>query len=693
MNAQTRNVPTYVFATLVLGLIAIFVIPLPPVLMDALLAFDVLASAIVLLISVTVGDALEFAAFAPTLVIATLFRLALDFSATRLILTRGDMPGGVGDLIPAFGEFVVRGNVMVGIVLIGIIITIQFIVIAAGSGRVAEVAARFTLDAMPGKQMAIDAELHSGAIDAEAARKKRATVQKEADFYAAMDGAGKFVKGDAIATLIVVLLNLIGGMAIGLSKGMSPGDAVNTFAILSIGNALATTLPAFLMAIAMAMMVTRVAADGSLGFDVSTQILARPDVLRFAAVFAFGMACVPVFPRAAFIVLGIGTLAAAQFATGRERKRAELVRSETDLAQRRAARRPENALATIGVDVLAIEMGSGVAQIFLRRGAVDQLLDRIGEVRREIAKETGIVMPGVQVRDNAKLDADRYAIRVRDELAGSGTIPDDRVLAVGNADVLVRLEGEDTTDPVYGLPAKWVATAHTDSAMAAGAMVFDPIAIVGSHVAEITRTRAAAIFGRQEMQTLIEHLKTRVPALVKEIGTDALPLATLHKTLVSLLKERVWPRDPVFAIETIVDASATTRDPRELAETARKALVPPLLRQRGIRTMPVIMFDPEFEYRLSAQWLGQSGGGAPDPRVVVHVRERIEAYVRSVPPGRAAIVCTAPFRRTLADLVERFALTVQVFAFGELPPEVDVRPVAIVEDPALSGSEQLPIGA
>ena len=686
---QTRNLPTYVFAALVLGLIAVFVVPLPPPVLDALLAFDVVASGIVLLISVSVGDPLEFAAFAPTLVVATLFRLALDFSATRLILTQGDVAGGAGTLIPAFGDFVVRGNVVVGLILIGIVITIQFIVIAAGSGRVAEVAARFTLDAMPGKQMAIDAELHSNAINAEAARRKRLLVQKEGDFYAAMDGAGKYIKGDAVATLIVVMLNLFGGLVIGLTKGMSPGDAVATFALLSIGNALATTLPAFLMSTAMAMMVTRVAADGSLGADVTAQVLARPDVLRFAAVFAFGMALVPVFPRLVFVTLGVATLAASYVAGNRERQREDADRAGADEATRRAARRPEVAFRVLGVDAIAIEMGSAIAQMLLREGTSDQLMDRVGEVRREIAKETGIVIPGVQVRDNVKLDPAQYTIRVRDELAGSGTIPDGRVLVVANGDVLAAFAGEPTTDPVYQLPAKWIAPESTDAAITAGAMVFDPISVVCSHLGEVARTRAAAIFGRQELQTLLEHLKTRAPAVLKDIGTDVLPLAVLHKTLLSLLRERAWPRDPVFALETIVDAAASrSRDPRELAEAARKTLVPPLLRQRGIEVMPVIMLDPEFEHRLNGQWGGQGVLNGPDPRVVVHVRERIDAYVRGVPPGRAAIVCTAPFRRALADLVDRFAVNVAVYAFGEIPPEIEVRPVSIIEEPV-----QQPLGA
>ncbi len=298
MIARDRGVATYAFAALVLGIVVILVVPLPPFVLDAFLAFNIMASGIVLLLAITVTDPLEFAAFAPVLLIATLFRLALDVSATRLILTQGHVEGGVGAFIPAFGQLVVHGNLVVGMIVFAILITIQFIVIASGSQRVAEVAARFTLDAMPGKQMAIDAEVHAGLLDAEGARRKRALVQKEADFYGAMDGAGKFVRGDAIAALVIVGLNVAGGVVVGVAyHGMGPLDALDTFAILSIGNALVTTLPAFLLSTSMGLMVTRAAGDGSLGVDVTAQVLDRPDVLRAAALFALVLAFVPAWPR------------------------------------------------------------------------------------------------------------------------------------------------------------------------------------------------------------------------------------------------------------------------------------------------------------------------------------------------------------------------------------------------------------
>jgi flagellar biosynthesis protein FlhA len=594
---------TYGFAGVVLAIVAILVVPLPPVVLDALLAFNVLGSGVVLLLSITVADPLEFAAFAPTLLIATLFRLALDVSATRLILTHGHEPGGAGAIIPAFGALVVGGNLVVGMIVFAILITIQFIVIASGSQRVAEVAARFTLDAMPGKQMAIDADVHAGALDAEGARRKRSLIQKEADFYGAMDGAGKFVKGDAVAALVIVTLNLIGGVAIGSAyHAMTPLDALGTFALLSIGNALVTTLPAFLLSTAMGLMVTRVAADGSLGVDLAAQVLARPDVLRAATGFAFALAFVPALPHAPFFLLGVAMLGAAEFARANERGRARRERESRDAARRVAIRRPEMALGLVGVDLLSIDLGSELAALLMPPLA-DALLDRIGEVRRALASDLGIILPGVRLRDDLARGAATYAIRVRDEVAGEGLLRLDGFLAVGDESVLEGIGGDRVCEPVYGMPAAWVATAERDRATRSGALVFDPISIIGSHLAEVARSNASALLGRQELQTLLEHLRGTVPSLVKEVGTDALPLATVHKTFELLLRERVWPRDIVATLQALVDASAATRDPRELAEAVRRTIVPGQLRRRGLSHLEPLIVAPELDAELTGSWL------------------------------------------------------------------------------------------
>lgn len=366
-----------------------------------------------------------------------------------------------------------HGNLVVGLIVFAILITIQFIVIASGSQRVAEVAARFTLDAMPGKQMAIDAEVHSGMLDADGARRKRLTVQKEADFYGAMDGAGKFVKGDAIAALVIVALNLVGGVVVGIAyHGMSPLDALNTFALLSIGNALVTTLPAFLLSTSMGLMVTRASGNGSLGVDIASQLCARPDVLWAASAFAFGLACVPALPHLAFAALAVALALIAFVGRKRHAERERAVAAARDAARRASIRRPEMALGLVGVDALAIDVGLELAAL-LQPPLADALLDRIGEVRRAIAADLGIVMPGVRLRDDLTRDAQSYAIRVRDTVVVEGRLHLERVLAVADDAILSRLVGERVREPVYGLPAIWIAAGDRDFAVANGALVFD----------------------------------------------------------------------------------------------------------------------------------------------------------------------------------------------------------------------------
>jgi flagellar biosynthesis protein FlhA len=673
MSSSRRAV--YAFAVLLLAIVAILIVPLPPWLLDLLLGINIFGSALVLLLSVTVDDPLEFSAFAPALLIATLFRLSLDVSATRLILTSGATPGAVGAIIPAFGEFVVRGNLVVGIIVFAILVTIQFVVIASGSQRVAEVAARFTLDAMPGKQMAIDADVHAGSLDAEGARRKRETVQREADFYGAMDGAGKFVKGDAIAALVIVALNLAGGVLVGvLYHGLSPVDSISTFALLSIGNALVTTLPAFLISTAMGLMVTRVASEGALGADLATQLFARPDVLRSAGGLLLALALVPALPRPLFIFLGATAfMLAAMAQRNRRRGESEAVEARERL-KRNAMRRPELALGLVGVDAVALEIGADLAQL-LAPPLADALLDRIGEVRRALAADIGVVLPGVRLRDDLGRDPRTYGIRVRDRLAGSGRLELERLLAVADEAVLTRFSVQIEREPVYSLPAAWIPPDVRESALNAGALVFDPISVLGSHLAEIARTHAAELVGRQELHTLLEHLRSTVPAVVKEIGGEALPFGAVHRTFGLLLREGAWPRDPIAVFEAMLEAA--TRDPRELAECARRAIVPDLLRRRGVTALEPAIFEPEFEQRLIAAWCRYGAEGA-EPATALAVRARIERYAMRTPRERAAVVCTSALRPVLADFLLRSGIRVAVYAYGELPNEMALVPAEVI---------------
>ncbi len=670
------RLPVYAFAGIVLAIVAILIVPLPPWLLDILLAINIFGSALVLLLAVTVEEPLQFSAFAPALLLATLFRLSLDVSATRLILTQGATPGAVGSIIPAFGDFVVRGNLVVGLIVFAILVTIQFVVIASGSQRVAEVAARFTLDAMPGKQMAIDADVHAGALDADGARRKRAAVQREADFYGAMDGAGKFVKGDAVAALVIVALNLLGGVVVGIAyHGLSPLDALNTFALLSIGNALVTTLPAFLISTAMGMMVTRVASDGALGADLAAQLFARSDVLRSAGALLLLLSFVPALPRGVFLVLALVAFGLAQGAARRRHLAERAQAAAGERARRQAMRRPELALGLVGVDALSIDIGADLAAL-LAPPLADALLDRVGEVRRALASEIGIVLPGVRLRDDLARDPRTYAIRVRDRVVGEGVLDLDRLLAVADAQLLERLGATVLAEPVYGLPGAWIAQSERERATDVGALVFDPISVIGSHLAETARRFASELVGRQELQTLLEHLRTTHPAAVKDIGGEALPLGTVHRAVGMLLAESAWPRDPLAVFEAMLESGE--REPRELAEAARRAILPDLLRRRGIDRLEPLVLDPECERELIVDWFGRDGERALDPERVLALRDRIEAYAGVVARERAALLCGASLRATLAGILARSGLRIEVLSYAELPPELPVAPHAIV---------------
>ncbi len=670
------RLPVYAFAAMLLAIVGILIVPLPPALLDVLLGINIFASALVLLLAVTIENPLEFSAFAPALLVATLFRLSLDVSATRLILTQGATPGAVGSIIPAFGAFVVHGNLVVGLIVFAILITIQFVVIASGSQRVAEVAARFTLDAMPGKQMAIDADVHAGALDAEGARRKRAVVQREADFYGAMDGAGKFVKGDAVAALVIVALNLVGGIVVGIAyHGLSPIDAIGTYALLSIGNALVTTLPAFLISMSMGMMVTRVASDGALGADLAAQLFARPDVLRSSGTLLLVLSFVPALPRGVFLVLGAGAFVLAQLAVRRKYVLDESARTASERAKRQALRRPELALGLVGVDAMSIDVGADLAHL-LTPPLCDALLDRIGEVRRALAGEIGLVLPGVRLRDDLSRDPQTYAVRVRDRVVADGRLDLSRVMAVADAEILARLGLRIEAEPVYGLPAAWIDPNDRERVALAGAVVFDPISIIGSHIAETVRRYASELLGRQELQTLLEHLRATMPALIRDIGTDAFPLGALHKAFGHLLAEQAWPRDPVTVLQAMLES--TSRDSRELAEAARRAILPDLVRRRGINRLEPLVIDVEYDRDLVRQWVGYGAELAPDPQRAIALRDEVAAYVANVPRDRAAVLCSAALRPVLADLLLRSGIRVDVLSYAELPPEMPLAPAGMV---------------
>ncbi len=665
-------------AIAVLAIVAMLVVPLPPPLLDALLALDVMGAASVLVLSLMVADPLDLAAFPTLLLVATLFRLSLDVSATRLILTQGEQPGGVGTVIPAFGDFVMRGNVVVGLLLFCILIVVQLVVVTNGAQRVAEVAARFTLDAMPGKQMAIDADLHAGTIDASAARARRRAVQMEADFYGAMDGAGKFVRGDAIAALVIVTINVVAGIGIGvLSKHLDLGNATQTYALLSVGNALATTLPAFLLSTAMGVMVTRASSSDSVSADLARQLVRYPQALKLVGASMLGLALIPGLPHFAFGALGAAGLAGGEAASRArdKRRRAELIAE----SQRRRveAGKPESAVALLGVEQLGIDVGEALLPL-LDEPAGSALLQRIGTLRRVLALELGIVLPGVHVRDDLRLPPRGFAIRVRDRVVANGQMHADRALAIAAPGALSHLPGDIGEDPATGLTARWLpagadanasdrneATRTQDSNI----VVVDPIAVLTSKLGAVARAHAAALLGRQEVQLLIDHVRRTHPAAVKGVVPEIAGLGLVQRVLQHLVREGVSIRDLVAILETVADEAEQCKDPAIIGEAARRRLAAAICASLAgnDNIIAAMAFAAEAETALAGSVVqterGPLLGLEPERARALHDTMRAKGS-----DGRTVLVCAQPLRLPLARFVETAGLDAVVLGLAEVAP-------------------------
>ncbi len=418
-------------------------------------------------------------------------------------------------------------------------------------------------------------------------------------------------------------------------------------------------------------MVTRVTSDGALGADLAAQLFARPDVLRSAGALLLVLSFVPALPRPVFLLLGITSFVLAHFAVRRKRQHDAKMQAERERAKRHAMRRPELALGLVGVDAISIDVGAGIAQL-LAPPLADALLDRIGEVRRALASEIGIVLPGVRLRDDLARDPQSYAIRVRDRVVGEGRLELARCLAVGEDEVLRRLQLTPEPEPVYGLPGAWIDAADRERVAGAGALVFDPVSVIGSHVAETARRHAAELVGRQELQTLFEHLRAGAPALMRDVGSDALPLGVVHKAFGHLLRERAWPRDPLQVLQAMLEAPS--RDPRDLAEAARRTIVPEALRRRGIEALRPLLLDPECERDLAQRW----AGSVPDPALALELCERVAAYAADTAREEAALVCTTALRPVVSEVLRRSGVPVDVFSYAELPPELQLLPAGMV---------------
>ena len=557
-------------AVAVVGIVAMMVIPLPPALVDVLLAFNIGLAVTVLLVALYIETPLSFSVFPSLLLILTLFRLSLNISATRLILLQAN----AGSVITAFGNFVVGGNYVVGIVVFLILMIVQFIVITNGAGRVAEVAARFTLDAMPGKQMSIDADLNAGLITEDQARSRRKSVEQEADFYGAMDGASKFVKGDAIAAIVIVMVNILGGFAIGvLQMGMPLLQALQTYTLLTVGEGLVSQIPALLISTATGIIVTRTAAEDSMGVDVVRQVANNPRALTIVAGLMFGFALVPGLPKLPFIVMGVG-VGAFVFMLRRE-KRAEgaakegAADGEGGLAAPTAE--PESVTDLLQVDALEVEIGYGLIPL-VDRGSGSGLLGRVTLIRRQIAMELGFILPKIRIRDNLQLPPNGYAIKLRGEEIARGDLMPGHYLAMAAGPVAEEVDGVPTVEPAFGLPAVWIEATRKERTEMLGYTVVDPASVVATHLTEVVKAHAPGILTRQDVRVLLDNLKQNYPALVEDLVPGALSLSEIQDVLQNLLRERISIRDLVTILEAISGLAPGVKDPDLLSEAARQAL-------------------------------------------------------------------------------------------------------------------------
>lgn len=702
MIKKLGNSTDIIMAVVLVLIVGMIIIALPPVFLDLLLVINICVSIITLMISIFIKEPLQFAVFPTLLLVATLFRLGLDISTLRLILLNGHRGAiGVGHVVVAFGEVAMGGDLIVGIIIFIVIIVVNFMVITSGAERIAQVGARFTLDAMPGKMMAIDADLNAGIITPEEAKKRRVDVQREADFYGAMDGAGKFVKGDAIASVIIIVVAIIGGVLMGaLRHDMSASLALNSYATLSIGNGLLTTLPAFLMSTSMGMVVSRAASNASLGPQVFREVTAQPKALMVAGGFMFvffllGITGILPFPWVPFLIMSFFSLAVGLILLKHKEEVEE--ENETDIKndpiikdpkeiedeEDKIRRAPEKIISVMSVDPISIEVGRGLL------GLVDptqgaKLLDRITSIRRHIAFEIGLVVPGVRFRDNLQLKPNGYIIKIRDLEIAAGEIIINKFLAIGPENHLKSLHGPRCYDPTYGMPAVWITADQRGEAERVGCMIFDPVSVIATQITEVIRAHGAELLGRQETASLLETVKKSHPAVIKDLYPELLSIGDIQKVLQNLLKEKISIRDLVIILETLGDFASITRDTDMLTEYVRQRMARAICReyQNNDGVITVITIEPELENIIAASVQRTEYGSflTLDPetgqRILTSLGEQIQILMDK---GIQPIVLSSPqVRLYLRRLTERPFPNLVVLSYNEIPPKVNVNSVGLV---------------
>lgn len=678
------GVPVGVLATL-----AMVILPLPPMALDVLFTFNIALSLIVVMVVFYVQRPLEFAIFPTVLLLATLLRLALNVASTRVVLLHGHTGNhAAGKVIASFGEFVIGGNYAVGVIVFAILTIINFIVVTKGSGRISEVTARFTLDAMPGKQMAIDADLNAGLITQEEARARRGEVRQEADFYGSMDGASKFVRGDATAGILILVINMLGGLGIGMmAHGMSFSDAARTYTLLAIGDGLVAQIPALLLSTAVAIIVTRVSSAQDMGGELSKQLFGQPRALAIAASLLGVMGLIPGMPNLPFLMMAAICGGAAWML----HKRSLQQPSEEEVAAAAAAAAPpppasESKELTWDdvqpVDIIGLEVGYRLVPLVDKAQGGD-LLARIRGVRRKLTQDLGFLVQTVHIRDNLDLAPNSYRINLAGVPVGDGVIYPERELAINPGKVFGRLNGIETRDPAFGMEAVWIEPSMRDHAQTLGYTVVDASTVIATHLSNVIQTHAHELLGHEEVQHLLNTLAKTAPKLVEDLTPRLLPLGTVVRTLQGLLAERVPIRNMRTIVETLAEHAARTQDPVQLQSHVRVALGRQIVQDiAGMSTeLPVITLEPDLEQLLTNSL---SGNNAATPGLEPGLAERMqrrlaEAAQRQELTGEPAVLLVPPqLRQTLARFMRSIVPNMHVLAWNEIPDNRKVRLVTAV---------------
>ena len=664
----------------IVGILMVMIIPMPTVMLDVLLAFNITIAILIMLVTIYVVKPLDFSVFPSLLLITTLFRLSLNIASTRLILLNGHGgPLAAGKIIKSFGSFVVGGNPTVGLVVFVILVVINFVVITKGSGRIAEVAARFTLDAMPGKQMSIDADLNAGLIDEDEARARRAGISKEAEFYGAMDGASKFVRGDAIAGIIITLINIIGGLIIGvLQMGLDLGTAVQNYTLLTIGDGLVSQIPALIISTGAGVLVSRASSEGeNIGTELTRQIGLHPRALTIAAGIIFLFALAPGMPVIPFLLLAGFVFFLSRKVASHEARKTMKEKAASEEAEEES-RQQEDLESLPLLDILELEIGYGLIPIVDNKSQ-GNLLDRIRALRKQFAMEMGLIMPSLHIRDNLELKPNEYSFCIKGNEVAKGELMADHYLAINPGDVKTKIEGIETKDPAFGLPAIWISPDKKGDAELAEYTVVEPSSVITTHLSEVVRLYCYEFLGRQDVQSLLDNVSKTAPKVVEELTSGLLSLGSIQKVLQNLVREQVSIRDLLTIIETLSDYAQVTKDTDLLTEYVRQRLARSITRPYldDHKTLRVLNLKPAME-EVIARGINQTDYGAYlslGPKEANSIIENIKKSIESVSIRieQPIILCSTAIRRHLKKLCDSFQIQVAVFSHNEIPGGLEVQ--------------------